>query len=70
MTTDTTAPDRPGPHRLPDPPDSRRTAPGAAAGRLAPFLAASTAADPAPALRDSDRSEQAMDRLRHPFASE
>ncbi|GGN58369.1 hypothetical protein GCM10010112_12110 [Actinoplanes lobatus] len=47
----------------------RRTAPAPTLGRLTPFAPAA-AADPAPTLRDSDRGEQAMHRLRHPFASE
>ncbi|MEU8660703.1 hypothetical protein [Actinoplanes philippinensis] len=70
MTTVTKTPGVPEPRPLSDLSNFRRTTPAAAVGRLTPFLAAATAADPAPALHGSDRSEQAMDRLRHPFASE
>ncbi|GLW31478.1 hypothetical protein Areg01_44180 [Actinoplanes regularis] len=48
----------------------RRTAPAPILGRLTPFLAPAAAADPAPTHRHSDRGEQAMHRLRNPFASE
>ncbi|GGN27865.1 hypothetical protein GCM10010109_45860 [Actinoplanes campanulatus] len=48
----------------------RRIAPAPTLGHLTPFLAPAAAANPAPTHRDSDRGEQAMHRLRHPFASE
>lgn len=39
-------------------------------GRLTLFRAPAAATAPAAALRDSDRGEQAMHRLRNPFAAE
>ncbi|GAA4606084.1 hypothetical protein BJY16_005647 [Actinoplanes octamycinicus] len=61
--------------RVPDPrplyrlTDFPGATPAATTGRLTPFLAPATAADPAPALRDPDRGEHAMYLLRDPFTS-
>ncbi|BEL05912.1 hypothetical protein Q0Z83_041030 [Actinoplanes sichuanensis] len=47
----------------------RRPAPVTPVGSLTPFLAPSVAEDPTLEVRVSDRDQQAMHRLRHPFAS-
>jgi hypothetical protein len=48
---------------------SRFRSPVATAGGVTPFLAPAGAEDLSPVLPASDRGEQAMHRLRHPFTS-
>ncbi|GGQ44620.1 hypothetical protein [Couchioplanes azureus] len=48
----------------------RSPVPVATVGRLTPFFAPAAAEDSTPVLRASDSGEQAMHRLRHPFASQ
>ncbi|GGN19079.1 hypothetical protein GCM10010109_32480 [Actinoplanes campanulatus] len=47
----------------------RRPAPGTPIGGLTPFLASSATEDSTLVVRVSDRGQQAMHRLRHPFTS-
>ncbi|WP_433790763.1 hypothetical protein [Actinoplanes sp. CA-252034] len=67
MTTTTVAPH--ASHSRPISEISRFRRAAAAVGTLTPFLAPAATDDMAPALH-ADREEQAMHRLRHPFASE
>lgn len=65
MTTITAAPHAP----ISELSRFRAAAPAAAVGTLTPFLTPAVN-DVAPVLSASDRGEQAMLRLRHPFAPE
>ncbi|GIE28501.1 hypothetical protein Ait01nite_015460 [Actinoplanes italicus] len=69
MTTTTKALQPPISGPLSDLSRFRRTASVAADMNLTPFLSPFAAADLTPAPRASDRGEQAMHRLRHPFVS-
>ncbi|GIE94884.1 hypothetical protein Ari01nite_23490 [Paractinoplanes rishiriensis] len=69
MTMTTKAPYALVPRPLSDPSRFRSSTPIAAGGRLTPFLAPPAAEDITPVLRASDRGQEAMHRLRHPFTS-
>jgi hypothetical protein len=69
MTTITNVPYPPFSCSLSDLTRSRRPAPVTPAGSLTPFLAPSATEDPMLVVRVSDRDQQTMHRLRHPFAS-
>ncbi|GAA0453092.1 hypothetical protein GCM10009531_51220 [Actinoplanes capillaceus] len=69
MTAITNEPHPPVSRSLSDLSRFRRPAPVTPVGSLTPFLAPSVTEYPTLVVRASDRGQQAMHRLRHPFAS-